>query len=141
MAAISEKPVGITHRKIQVQSNFERRAFMFMRMSGIALLVLAVGHMLIQHVLNSTANLTLQFVAVQWNSWGWKVYDMLLLAFAISHGVNGFRNVLEDYVHGRGATRAINIVLAIFVVVTILWAGYAIFNFDSSAVQAALANQ
>ena len=141
MAAISEKPTGITHRKIQVQSNFERRAFMFMRMSGIALLVLAVGHMLIQHVLNSTANLTLQFVAVQWNSWGWKAYDILLLIFAISHGVNGFRNVLEDYIHNRSVTRGINIVLGIFIVATILWAGYAIFNFDSSAVQAALANQ
>ncbi len=141
MATISESPTGITHRQIEVQSNFERRAFMFMRMSGVILLVLAVGHMLIQHVLNSTANLTLQFVAVQWNSWGWKAYDILLLIFAISHGINGLRNVLEDYIHNRSVMRVINIGLAIFVVVTILWASYAIFNFDSAAVQEALAAQ
>ncbi|MBK9054107.1 MAG: hypothetical protein IPL78_25295 [Chloroflexi bacterium] len=54
----------------------ERYAYLFMRMSGVALLVLAVGHMLIQHVLNSSGNLTL-FVAEQWNSWGWKACDML----------------------------------------------------------------
>ncbi|PJF37535.1 MAG: succinate dehydrogenase, partial [Phototrophicales bacterium] len=99
-----------------MQSNFERTAFMFMRMSGIALLILAVGHMLIQHVLNTTANLTLMFVAEQWNSWGWKAYDFLLLLFAIPHGVNGLRNILEDYIHNESTMRVINIVLAIFVV-------------------------
>ena len=114
MAAISEKTT-ITRRKVQVQSNFERTAFMFMRLSGLALLIL-VGHMLFQHVLNSSTNLTIMFVAEQWNSWGWKVFDMLLLAFTVTHGVNGFRNVLEDYVHNRTAVKWINILLLIFVV-------------------------
>ncbi len=131
MAVINEKS-NITRRSITIQSNFERHAFMFMRMSGIALLVLAVGHMMIQHVLNSTANLTIQFVAQQWSSWGWKVYDIFLLAFAIPHGVNGLRNVLADYIHHEGAIKTINIILTIFIIVTIIWAGYAIWNFDST---------
>jgi succinate dehydrogenase / fumarate reductase membrane anchor subunit len=131
MAAISENQ-GITRRSVKIQSNFERNAFMFMRLSGIALLLLAVGHMMLQHVLNSSTNLTIQFVAQQWNSWGWKVFDFLLLVFAISHGINGLRNVLEDYVHNRTAVKWINILLLIFVVATILWAGYAIWQFDST---------
>lgn len=131
MAAISEDQ-GITRRSVKIQSNFERNAFMFMRLSGIALLLLAVGHMMLQHVLNSSTNLTIQFVAQQWNSWGWKVFDFLLLVFAISHGINGLRNVLEDYVHNRTAVKWINILLLIFVVATILWAGYAIWQFDST---------
>lgn len=125
---------GMTRRKVTIQSNFERYAFLFMRLTGIGLLVLAVGHMVIQHVLHSTANLTLQFVAEQWDSWGWKAYDMMLLAFAFSHGINGLRNVLEDFVHSPKTMRAINIFLALFVVATILWAGYAITVFDSSTV-------
>ena len=131
MAAISEK-TGITRRKVEVQSNFERTAFVFMRLSGIALLLLAVGHMLLQHVLNSSTNLTIMFVAEQWNSWGWKVFDILLLAFTVTHGINGFRNVLEDYIHNRSLMKLINIMLLIFVVVTIVWAGYAIINFDAT---------
>lgn len=131
MAAISEDQ-GITRRSVKIQSNFERNAFMFMRLSGIALLLLAVGHMMLQHVLNSSTNLTIQFVAQQWNSWGWKVFDFLLLVFAISHGINGLRNVLEDYVHNRTAVKWIKILLLIFVVATILWAGYAIWQFDST---------
>jgi succinate dehydrogenase / fumarate reductase membrane anchor subunit len=123
---------GVTHRKVQVQSNLERYAFLFMRVSGVALLILAVGHMMIQHVLNSSSNLTIQFVAQQWNSWGWRAFDMLLLAFAYTHGINGLRNVLEDYVHNRQTVKIINTFLAVFAVITILWAGYAIFSFDSA---------
>jgi succinate dehydrogenase / fumarate reductase membrane anchor subunit len=131
MAVISENQ-GITRRPVKIQSNFERNAFMFMRVSGIALLVLAVGHMMIQHVVNSSTNLTIQFVAEQWNTWGWKLFDFLLLIFAVSHGVNGFRNILEDYVHNKTAVKWISIILLIFVVATLLWAGYAIWRFDST---------
>jgi succinate dehydrogenase / fumarate reductase membrane anchor subunit len=122
-----------TIRTVQQPRNLERFAFMFMRFSGIALLVLAVGHMLIQHVLNSSGNLTMQFVADQWNSWGWRTYDMFLLIFAIAHGINGLRNVLEDYIHNNATVRVIKIVLGIFIVVTIIWAGIAIATFDSAA--------
>lgn len=132
MATITGQSGNLTRRSITFRGNFERYAYTFMRMSGIALLILAVGHMLIQHVLNSTANLTIQFVAVQWKSWGWKAYDMLLLAFAISHGINGLRNVLEDYIHNRTTMAWINRFLVVFVIATIAWAGYAIANFDAT---------
>ncbi|MCB8942690.1 MAG: succinate dehydrogenase [Ardenticatenaceae bacterium] len=126
---------NITRRKIQRQASLERVAFMFMRMSGIALLILAVGHMMIQHVLNSSANLTLQFVAAQWDAWGWKVYDMLLLIFAYFHGINGLRNILEDYIHNRSLMKNISIILAVFAVITVLWAGFAIASFNPEAVR------
>ena len=53
-----------TTRHIQPRTNLERRAFLFMRLSGVALLLLAVGHMLLQHVLRDVHNLTLQVVQV-----------------------------------------------------------------------------
>lgn len=125
-----------TVRTVQTPNNLERYAYLFMRFSGIALLVLAVGHMLIQHVLNSSGNLTIQFVADQWNSWGWRAYDMFLLIFAIAHGVNGLRNVLEDYIHNEKITNFLKIALGVFIVVTILWAGFAIATFDSAEARA-----
>jgi succinate dehydrogenase / fumarate reductase membrane anchor subunit len=126
---------GITRRKIQRQANLERAAFLFMRLSGVALLILAVGHMMIQHVLNSSAHLTIQFVANQWNAWGWKVYDMFLLIFAYFHGINGLRNILEDYIHNRRLMKGISIFLAIFAVVTVIWAGYAIAAFNPQTIR------
>ncbi len=133
MTTTSPNVTGMTRRKVKVQSNFERNAFLFMRVSGLLLLFLAVGHMMIQHVLSSSTNLTIQWVAERWNSWGWKVYDMLLLIFAYLHGINGFRNVLEDYIHNRGAIKAINIFLAVFAVITIIVAGFAIAAFNPEA--------
>ena len=124
---------SVTHRKVQVKYNFERYAYLFMRMSGLVLMILAVGHMIIQHVLNSSGNLTLIFVAEQWNSWGWKAYDIFLLLFAIPHGINGLRNVLEDYIHNPGTMKTINIILAVFVVATVIWAAIGISLFDPAA--------
>ena len=123
-----------TERTVYRQSNLERYAFLFMRLSGVALLVLAVGHMLIQHVFNSSTNLTIQFAAQQWRAWGWKAYDMLLLIFAFVHGMNGLRYVLEDYVHNRSLVKTLNIFLAIFTVVTLIWAGIAIAYFDPATI-------
>jgi succinate dehydrogenase / fumarate reductase membrane anchor subunit len=128
---------SMTRRKVQIKYNFERYAYLFMRMSGLALLILAVGHMMIQHVLNSSGNLTLMFVADQWNTWGWKAYDIFLLLFAIPHGINGLRNVLEDYIHNPGLMKTINIILAIFVVATVIWAAIGISLFDPEAARQA----
>ena len=107
-----------------------------MRLSGIGLIFLAVGHVTIQLLLNDVHNLDLQFVADQWDDWGWKAYDMLLLFFALAHGLNGLRNVLEDYIHNKTTVRMINMGLAVFLVVTIVWVGYAIFAFDAEAIKA-----
>jgi succinate dehydrogenase / fumarate reductase membrane anchor subunit len=130
MAAVTTPTTGqTTSRRVQVRSNFERYAFLFMRLTGVLLLFLAVGHMMIQHVLNDVHNLTLEFVRQQWSSWGWRAYDLMLLVFAISHGFNGLRQVLEDYIHNRQRVRVINWVLAIVMVITILWSAVAIFTF------------
>jgi succinate dehydrogenase hydrophobic anchor subunit len=88
--------------------------------------------MLLQHVFNSSGNLTIQFVANQWNSWGWKAYDMLLLIFAITHGFNGLRGILEDYIHNDATMLWIKRFLLVFCIITIIWAGFAISTFDPS---------
>lgn len=128
---------GLTHRKVKVPTNWERGAFLFMRISGILLLMLAVGHVLIQHVLTTSTSLTLQVVADTWNSWGWKAYDMLLLVFAITHGFNGLRNVLEDYIHNRQRVKIVNTILLVFMLITIGWSAVAIAAFDPAAARAA----
>jgi succinate dehydrogenase / fumarate reductase, membrane anchor subunit len=123
-----------TIRRVRPQGNFERYAFLFMRLSGVALLLLAVGHMMIQHVLRDVHNLTLQVVQDVWRSWGWRAYDLLLLAFAVVHGFNGLRQVLEDYIHDKRRMRAVTIGLGVFVVLTVIWAAVAIFAFNPDAV-------
>ena len=126
-----------TIRQIKPRSNFERRAFLFMRLSGVMLLLLAIGHMLLQHVFRDVHNLTLQVVQDVWRSWGWRAYDLLLLIFAITHGLNGFRQILEDYIHKPRTVKIVNRVLLVVVILTIIWSAVAIFSFNPEAVMAA----
>jgi len=123
-----------TTRHVKPRGNFERYAFLFMRLSGVLLLLLAVGHMLLQHVFNDVHNLTLQFVADQWRSWGWRAYDLLLLVFAITHGFNGLRQILEDYIHSSRTTKIVGWVIVVLIIVTIVWSAIAIFSFNANAV-------
>lgn len=125
-----------TTRYVKPRSNFERYAFLFMRLSGIALLLLAVGHMLLQHVLRDVHDLTLQVVQDVWRSWGWRVYDLLLLTFAITHGFNGLRQILEDYIHDSRKVKIVGRLVLVFVIITILWSAVAIFSFNPEAVMA-----
>lgn len=92
--------------------------WVFMRLSGVALLFLALGHFAIQHVINDVHDLSLTFVATRWASLGWRVYDALLLSLALIHGLNGLRVVADDYVRRPRLNKAVR--WAIVVAGTIL---------------------
>ncbi len=85
--------------------------------------------MMVQHIINDVHDLDLDFVIKQWSSWTQRIVDMLLLFFALSHGMNGLRNVLEDYIHNKRVMNVINGVLVTFLVVTLIVAGFAIASF------------
>lgn len=84
--------------QVPPQEGFESWAWKWMRYSGLLLIPLAWGHVLIQDVLVGVHSIDLDYVALRWASLGWRVYDFLLLAFAFAHGVNGLRQVLNDYI-------------------------------------------
>ncbi len=84
-----ERPVG----------GYELWAWLFMRISGILLLVLAVGHVLIMHVVGGgVGRVNFGFVALRWQHPFWRTWDWMMLSLALLHGVNGLRTVILDYV-------------------------------------------
>ena len=90
-----------------VLDGFESIAWKWMRFSGLLLIPLAWGHVLIQDVLVGVHSIDLDYVALRWASLGWRVYDFLLLAFAFAHGVNGLRQVLNDYIRQDSTRRTV----------------------------------
>ena len=84
------------------ESGLELYTWMFMRVSGVVLLFLALGHLLIMHVINNVDNIDFQFVAARYATPFWRTYDLLMLWFAMIHGVNGVRTVLVDYIGAPG---------------------------------------
>lgn len=94
-------------------SGRERFWWYFMRLSGLALVFLALGHMFIMHVLVELTGGEINFAFVQ-SRWGtpfWRIYDFLLLVLAFVHGANGARIVIGDYVAHPTARRLLVIVL------------------------------
>ncbi len=97
-------------------SGRERFWWYFMRLSGLALVLLALGHMFIMHVLVQLTGDEINFAFVQsrWGSPFWRIYDFALLVLAFLHGVNGARVVIGDYVtHRTARSLVIGVLLAI----------------------------
>ena len=91
----------------------ELYAWIFMRLSGLVLVFLAVGHMLIMHVFNSIHNIDYDFVAARWANLFWRGYDMTMLWLALIHGLNGLRTVLDDYLKGPVRDIAIRMIYVV----------------------------
>lgn len=84
-------------RPIPHDSPFELFAWLFMRLSGIVLLFMAIGHLVIMHLINSIDNIDYQFVVQRWATPFWRIYDGIMLFLALLHGFNGLRTILDDY--------------------------------------------
>lgn len=81
---------------------FELQTWFFMRVSGLLLIFLALGHVFIMTVINDLETIDYAFVAARWAMPIWRVYDGLLLTLGILHGANGLRWVIDDYVRHPG---------------------------------------
>lgn len=101
----------------------EAISWKWMRYSGLLLIPLAWGHVLIQDVLVGVHSIDLDYVAMRWASLGWRVYDFALLAFAFAHGVNGLRQVLNDYIGSARTRRRVSwLLLAFWLLLSIIGA-------------------
>jgi succinate dehydrogenase / fumarate reductase membrane anchor subunit len=107
-------------RPLPQASGRERFWWYFMRLSGLALVILALGHMFIMHVLVQLTGGEIDFAFVQ-SRWGtpfWRIYDLLLLVLAFVHGANGARIVIGDYVTNRTGR---SLIVGILLVISGIW--------------------
>ena len=112
---------------------FELWSWFFMRISGLVLLFLALGHLVIMHLLNNVDGITYTFVAGRYAHLVWRGYDLAMLLLAMVHGLNGSRILIDDYVHPlsrrRLAVGALYLIGGLFV----LMGSYAIIGFQPVA--------
>ena len=87
------------------RANFETWSWLIMRVSGLALVFLALTHFAITHIVTDVADTDSDFVADRWANPLWRLFDWSLLTLALFHGLNGLRWIIDDYVRGpRGRT-------------------------------------
>ncbi len=113
MATVIERPVTKSgHRPSRrPRQNFETWQWFFMRVSGLVLVFLSLGHFAITHVINDVADTNADFVANRWDNPLWRIYDFSLLTLALFHGLNGMRWITDDYVRSPGRRAAVKSLL------------------------------
>ncbi|HEV2758958.1 MAG TPA: succinate dehydrogenase hydrophobic membrane anchor subunit [Acidimicrobiales bacterium] len=89
----------------------EAWSWIFMRLSGLALVFLALIHFTVTHIVNDVVETDYDFVAERWHNPAWRVFDWLLLVLALGHGVNGLRWIVDDFVRSPGRRKAVKAVL------------------------------
>lgn len=107
------------HRRIKTKQTYESIAWKWMRYSAVLLIPLVWIHVLLQDVLIGVHRIDINYVAMRWALVGWRVYDVLLLGFAFAHGMNGLRQVLDDYIHTQSLRRLVSwLLLLLWVAIT-----------------------
>ena len=111
--------------------NFEKTSWIFMRASGLVLVILVLGHLLIMNILDGgVQRINFAFVAGRWSSPFWQIWDLMMLWLAMLHGTNGMRTIINDYAE-RDQTRFwLKMVLYVASGFIVLLGTLVIFTFD-----------
>ena len=87
------------NRSTSGRSKFEMLAWLYMRISGVVLLVLVFGHLFVNLIApeGGVHAIDFGFVGGKWANPFWQVWDLLLLWLALLHGGNGMRTICLLY--------------------------------------------
>ncbi|MEE4541725.1 succinate dehydrogenase hydrophobic membrane anchor subunit [Streptomyces sp. V4-01] len=131
-APVIEPPRTRTPRTPRAtRTNFELYGWLFMRLSGVVLVVLVIGHLIIQLVLDGgVTKVGFAFVAGRWASPFWQGWDLVMLWLAMLHGGNGLRTVINDYAEQANTRFWLKALLFTAVAFTIVLGSLVIFTFD-----------
>ena len=123
---------GQATQQARRRSNFEMYAWLFMRVSGIVLVFLVLGHLLIIGTSSTAASSgsTSASSPVAGPSPFWQVWDLLQLWLAMLHGTNGLRVVINDYAERPGTRFWLQAILYVAAVFTVVLGTLVIFTFD-----------
>jgi succinate dehydrogenase / fumarate reductase, cytochrome b subunit len=130
LSAIYSLIAGNREVKSLAPSRMEKFWWSFMRISGILILPLVLGHLAMMHVLQGVFDITAQQFPVVgttalnasgaatefvFQRWGyaiagiyiWRLFDIAMLALVVIHGFNGLRYVFTDYARNPLIRRAL----------------------------------
>lgn len=113
------------------RTNWEKWGWMYMRISGVVLVILIFGHLFVNLVEGDGIKaVDWAFVAGKWASPFWRVWDGLMLWLALIHGGNGMRTLVNDYAHNVTVNRVLKWAIFLAVAILIVLGTYTVTAFD-----------
>ena len=111
--------------------NWEKWGWIYMRASGVVLVVLIFGHLFVNLVAGEGVKaIDFAFVAGKLADPFWVVWDTLLLWLALIHGANGMRTLVNDYATNPTVRRILLGTILASTVVLLTLGTLVIYTFD-----------
>ena len=112
-------------------ANLEKWGWIYMRVSGVLLVVLIFGHLFTNLMVGDGIHaLDWGFVAGKLANPFWQWWDILMLWLALIHGANGMRTIVNDYVTNEKARTVLVWALWVAAGFLILLGTLVVFTFD-----------
>ncbi|KQP97629.1 MULTISPECIES: succinate dehydrogenase hydrophobic membrane anchor subunit [unclassified Rathayibacter] len=112
-------------------SNWEKWGWIYMRASGVVLIVLIFGHLIFNLLLGDGIKaIDFGFVGGKLANPFWQWWDVLMLWLALIHGGNGMRTLVNDYATSPLLARAFKGGILVAVVSLIALGTWVVFAFD-----------
>ncbi|MFG1926647.1 succinate dehydrogenase hydrophobic membrane anchor subunit [Cryptosporangium sp. NPDC048952] len=126
-----EAPRSPRRQRAANRTNFEMYAWVFMRLSGLLLVVLVFTHLFVNAFIDGgVQRISFAFVAGKYASPFWQVFDLALLWLAQLHGTNGLRVIINDYAERDGTRFWLKMLLYVTTTLIIALGTLVIFTFD-----------
>ncbi|GAA1545252.1 succinate dehydrogenase / fumarate reductase membrane anchor subunit [Microbacterium ginsengiterrae] len=111
--------------------NLEKWGWVFMRASGVVLVVLIFGHLFINLMVGEGIHaLDFAFIAGKFATPFWQWWDVLMLWLALIHGSNGMRTIVNDYVTTPGVRKTLVWAIGLAAGLLIVLGTLVVFTFD-----------
>ncbi len=113
------------------RTNWEKWGWVYMRVSGVLLIVLVFGHLFSNLMIGDGVHaIDFGFVGGKLSQPFWKVWDTLLLWLALIHGANGMRTIVNDYVARPRLAKGFKLALFLSAALLILLGTIVIYTLD-----------
>ncbi|AOY56412.1 MAG: hypothetical protein RI933_1197 [Actinomycetota bacterium] len=128
MSVVIEQPRSPRTKK---QANLEKYGWLYMRASGVILVVLIFGHLFANlWVGEGIKAIDFAFVGGKWSDPFWQVWDLAMLWLALIHGTNGMRTIVNDYTTKEKVRKTLVVTLWGTCAALILLGTLVVFTFD-----------
>ncbi|MBC9927908.1 MULTISPECIES: succinate dehydrogenase hydrophobic membrane anchor subunit [unclassified Leucobacter] len=112
-------------------TNWEKWGWIYMRASGVLLVVLIFGHLFVNLMVGEGVKaIDFAFVGGKYATPFWQIWDCLMLWLALIHGSNGMRTIVNDYVAKPAVAKALKVALFLAAALLIILGTLVIFTFD-----------
>ncbi|GAB2563405.1 succinate dehydrogenase hydrophobic membrane anchor subunit [Leucobacter ruminantium] len=121
-----------TQTPAKKRTNWEKWGWIYMRASGVLLVVLVFGHLFSNLIATpgGVHAIDFGFVGGKLANPFWQWWDVLLLWLALIHGANGMRTIVNDYVSKPGVAKTVKVLLFLSAALLILLGTLVVFTLD-----------